>query len=64
VEKVNMSCQRALKAAKAGKKVRIFYISDYDRYGMTMVPAVARKIEFFYQGIQCRYKAEETSIGR
>ena len=47
VEKVNMSYERALRAAKAGKKVRIFYISDWDRYGLFMVPAVARKLEFF-----------------
>jgi len=33
VEKVNMSAERAVRAAEAGKKVRIFYISDYDRYG-------------------------------
>ena len=47
VEKVNMSFERALRAARAGKAVRIFYISDWDRYGMQMIPAVARKIEFF-----------------
>ena len=47
VEKVNMSYKRCLKAARAGKRVRIFYISDWDRYGMSMVPAVARKLEFF-----------------
>jgi hypothetical protein len=47
VEKVNMSAERAIKAAKAGKKVRIFYIADYDRYGWSMVSAVARKLEFF-----------------
>lgn len=49
VEKVNMSAERAIKAAQAGKKVRIFYISDYDRYGWSMVSAVARKLEFFTQ---------------
>jgi len=47
VEKVNMSAERAIKAAQAGKKVRIFYISDWDRYGWSMVSAVARKLEFF-----------------
>jgi len=47
VEKVSMSFDRAVKAARAGKKVRIFYISDYDRYGRNMVPAVARKLEYF-----------------
>jgi hypothetical protein len=47
VEKVNMSAERAIKAAQAGKKVRIFYIADYDRYGWSMVSAVARKLEFF-----------------
>lgn len=47
VEKVNMSASRAIKAAQAGKKVRIFYIADYDRYGWSMVSAVARKLEFF-----------------
>jgi len=49
VEKASMSCRRALKAAQAGKKVRIFYIADADRYGRSMIPAVARKIEFFTQ---------------
>lgn len=49
VEKVNMSAERAIKAAQAGKKVRIFYISDWDRYGWSMVSAVARKLEFFVQ---------------
>ncbi len=49
VEKVNMSANRAIKAAQAGKKVRIFYISDWDRYGASMVSAVARKLEFFIQ---------------
>lgn len=47
VEKVSMSFDRAVRAARAGKKVRLFYISDYDRYGRSMVPAVARKIEYF-----------------
>lgn len=47
VEKVSMSFDRAVKAASAGKKVRIFYISDFDRYGKSMVPAVARKLEYF-----------------
>jgi len=50
VEKVNMSASRAIKAAQAGKKVRVFYISDWDRYGWSMVSAVARKLEFFIQG--------------
>ena len=49
IEKVNMCAERAIKAARAGKKVRIFYIADYDRYGWSMVSAVARKIEFFVQ---------------
>jgi len=47
VEKVVLSCQRAIQAAGAGKKIRIFYISDWDRYGWSMIPAVSRKIEFF-----------------
>lgn len=47
VEKVEMSARRALQAARAGKRVRIFYISDWDRYGWWMVSAVARKLEFF-----------------
>lgn len=47
VEKASMSFNRAVKAARAGKKVRIFYISDFDRYGKNMVPAVARKLEYF-----------------
>lgn len=46
VEKVTMLCGRALQAANAGKKVRIFYISDNDRYGFAMPIAVARKLEF------------------
>jgi len=50
VEKIDMMSERAVKAARAGKKVRIFYISDFDRYGSSMIPAVARKIEFFTQG--------------
>jgi hypothetical protein len=45
-----MSAERAIKAAQAGKKVRVFYISDWDRYGWSMVSAVARKLEFFIQG--------------
>jgi len=47
VEKVNMCYQRCLRAAMAGKKVRIFYISDWDRYGWQMPIAVARKLEFY-----------------
>ena len=47
VEKVNLCAQRAIRAARAGKKVRIFYISDWDRYGAQMPAAVARKLEFF-----------------
>lgn len=46
VEKVTMAADRAIKAIKAGKKVRLFYIADWDRYGWTMVTAVARKLEF------------------
>ncbi len=46
VEKIDMMTDRAIKAARVGKEVRIFYIADYDRYGRSMVPAVARKIEF------------------
>ena len=47
IEKVNMAAERAIKAARAGKKVRLFYIADFDRYGWGMVSAVARKLEFF-----------------
>jgi len=47
VEKVEMLARRAIKAVEAGKKVRIWYIADWDRYGWTMVAAVARKLEFF-----------------
>lgn len=47
VEKVNMAAARAVRAARAGKKVRIFYVADYDRYGWSMVTAVARKLEYF-----------------
>jgi len=46
VEKIDMMTDRAVKAAQVGKKVRIFYIADFDRYGKSMIPAVARKIEF------------------
>lgn len=46
VEKIDMMTKRAVKAAEIGKKVRIFYIADFDRYGWSMVSAVARKIEF------------------
>jgi hypothetical protein len=46
VEKVNLLAKRAAKAAEAGKKVRIWYIADWDRYGWSMVTAVARKLEF------------------
>jgi len=49
VEKVEMSARRAIQAAQAGKKVRIFYISDWDRYGWWMVSAVARKLEYFVE---------------
>lgn len=47
IEKVAQSYKRALNSARAGKMVRIFYISDWDRYGWSMVSAVARKLEFF-----------------
>jgi len=47
VEKVNMCYQRCIRATEAGKKVRIFYISDWDRYGWQMPIAVARKLEFY-----------------
>lgn len=47
VEKVNMLYSRALKAAKAGKRVRILYISDWDRYGIAMVSGFARKLEYY-----------------
>ena len=50
VEKVNMAAERAIKSAEAGKKVRIFYIADFDRYGWGMVSAVARKLEFMTFG--------------
>lgn len=46
VEKVTMLCGRSLQAANAGQRVRIFYISDNDRYGASMPIAVARKLEF------------------
>lgn len=47
VEKVNMAFARCMRAAEAGKKVRIFYISDWDRYGAWMPAATARKLEFY-----------------
>lgn len=46
VEKVNLCYQRCIRAAQNGKRVRIFYISDWDRYGWQMPIAVARKLEF------------------
>lgn len=46
VEKIELMTRRAVRASQAGKKVRIFYIADWDRYGFSMVSAVARKIEF------------------
>ena len=46
VEKVNMAAKRAIEAARAGKAVRLFCISDWDRYGWTIVAAVARKLEY------------------
>lgn len=50
VEKIDMMAERAVRASGVGKKVRIFYIADYDRYGRSMIPAVARKIEFMTWG--------------
>ena len=47
VEKVNMAVERARRASEVGKAVRIWYIADWDRYGWSMVSAVARKLEFF-----------------
>lgn len=46
VEKVDMLVRRVQRAVEADKKVRIFYIADWDRYGWSMVSAVARKLEF------------------
>lgn len=46
VEKVEMLARRVMQAADVGKKVRIWYIADWDRYGWSMVTAVARKLEF------------------
>lgn len=46
IEKINQMALRAVKAARNGKRVRLFYIADWDRYGWGMVSAVARKIEF------------------
>ena len=56
VEKTEMAARRAIRAAEAGKKVRIFYIADWDRYGWSMVSAVARKIEYatFGQGLDIK----------
>ena len=47
IEKVNLAFQRARRAAEAGKRTRIFYIADWDRYGWQMPIAVARKLEFY-----------------
>jgi chloramphenicol 3-O-phosphotransferase len=49
VEKIQMMTNRAIRAHQAGKHVRIFYIADYDRYGWSMVTAVARKVEFMLE---------------
>ena len=46
VKKVDMLARRVIRAAEAGKKIRIWYIADWDRYGWSMVTAVARKLEF------------------
>jgi len=62
VEKVNLAYHRAIKAAQAGKKVRIFYIADWDRYGHAMVSAVARKIEFFSEGQELDIKLSRLAL--
>jgi len=46
VEKVDLMSERFISAARSGKKARLWYISDSDRYGISMVSAVARKLEF------------------
>ena len=63
VEKVNLAATRAIEAAKAGKKVRIFYIADFDRYGWSMVSAVARKIEFFLKQEDADVDIKLTRLG-
>jgi len=62
VEKINMMADRAVKAARAGKKVRIFYIADFDRYGWSMVSAVARKIEFMTAGEDADIKLSRIAL--
>ncbi len=62
VEKINMMAERAIKAAAAGKAVRIFYISDWDRYGKSMIPAVARKIEFMTFGQKADIKLSRLAM--
>ena len=62
VEKIDMMSMRAIKAARVGKKVRIFYIADFDRYGWSMVTAVARKIEFTL--MQCGIKRADVKLTR
>ena len=47
IERVSQAADRAIRALKADKKVRIWYIADWDRYGWSMVSAVARKLEYF-----------------
>lgn len=47
IEKVEMASDRAIRAAREGKKTRIWYLADWDRYGHSMISAVARKLEFF-----------------
>lgn len=64
VEKVEMLARRCLQAAEADKKVRIWYIADWDRYGWWMVSAVARKLEFLMiqEGIEADVKLTRLAL--
>ena len=64
VEKVEMLVRRVMQAAEAGKKVRIWYIADWDRYGWWMVTAVARKLEFMLidRGIEADVKLTRLAL--
>lgn len=58
VERVDMLARRIIQAADVDKKVRIWYIADWDRYGWWMVSAVARKLEYIMvtEGIEADVK--------
>ena len=64
VKKVDMLARRVIRAAEAGKKIRIWYIADWDRYGWSMVTAVARKLEFIMvdEGIKANVRLTRLAL--